>query len=471
MKILLVITKYEAKTETTIPGNIALLAAILEGDGHEVAVFDFNVMDDFDGFVSSFKPEAVGFSCSTANIDQGLEVASRIKKLDRSVKIMFGGIHATVLPEQLLKRDFIDIVVRGEGEETIRELFQKGLQKLSGIKGISYKSRGRVVHNPLRGPVKDLDTLPLPAFHLLPVKRYDRAAIMTSRGCPGRCTFCSSYIMFGSKIRFRNEKNIVDEMELMKSFGFDYIWFSDDTFMFDRARVHRICDETLKRGLNMKWSCMSRVNTVDIDILRKMKKAGCITIGYGIESADPEVLRASKKGIMIKDVIRAFRLTHKAGIDSGAFLMVGMPKQTWKSIEITNELIKKIKPSVTGISILVPYPNTEIYRELRACGAIGDNQNWEDFRMSTGSGIASPYILELDEKICDLTKEEIIKAYNLLYSTGTVISMRKRLKSPKNIIMAASRIRSYKDVRRQISRMASLFRAPRPTLTDEGTFQ
>lgn len=466
MRVLIINPSYNTRSEITNPRNIALLGAVLERARHKVALFDANVMDNFFQFIKGFKPDIIGITSTTSNVKSGLEFAARVKEFDRKIPVIFGGIHATVLPEEILRNDSVDIVVRGEGEITLVELLRKIGGDLSTINGISFKSNGSIYHNQAKGTLHDLDSLPLPAYHLLSLELYDRISIMSSRGCPGRCTFCGSHLLFGYGTRFRSVKRIVDELEILKGYGVKQVWFSDDTLTVDKKRVHSLCEEILKRKLDMKWSCMSRVNSVDKEMLTEMKRAGCITVGFGIESADPEVLKKVKKGIRLDNAESVFRWCEEVGIESCAFLLIGLPGQTWNSIIMTNEFLKRTKPTTTGISILVPYPDTQIYRDMRKSGIIStDNQPWEEFKMSSDMRISSDYIIGLAEQVCDLTREEIIKAYNLLYSTGKRITISKRMMSPKAVIRAVLNIKSKNDIRRHLDSIREMVGKGKPEMT------
>lgn len=458
MKALLVVPDYKTGTELTVPRTMALLGAILRENKHSIKIYDANIMKNFSSVLRRYRPDVVCISCTTADINGGLSFASNVKKYDKKIPVVFGGIHATVLYKNLVREKDVDVVVRGEAENIISHLFNNlNKNTISNVHGISYRVGGKVKHNPPTELIDDIDKLPQPAYDLLSLEKYERAYIMTSRGCPGRCTFCGSHSIFGYKTRYRSPKNVVDEVETLKNSGFDDIWFTDDTFTLDKKRVHEICDEMIKRKLNMKWICMSRVNAVDREVLSKMKKAGCIRTNFGIESGDENVIKIIKKGIKIKDVIKAFDIAKSVGLETTAYLMVGLPCETWDSIKKTNELIKKIKPTITVVSVLVPYPDTEIYMDMKRDGIIkDDNQNWADFKIYTESDIASPFVLSLDEKKSGLSKEEIIKAYELLHRTGEKISISYIIKSQKNVLNALLRTRSLKVIKRYITRMATV---------------
>ena len=455
MKILLIKPEYVSGSDIIVPRTLALMGAVIKKSGHDVGIFDFNVMDNFPEFLESFKPDVVGISCSTPTIRDALKAAHEVKKYDKSVYVIFGGIHPTALPEKTLKDKNIDVVVRGESEETMPELL-KAIKtgKLSSVKGITYMSKGNIHNTPDRPLVENLDDIPNPDYDIIPMEKYTRAYMMTSRGCPFQCVFCGSHLLFGHRVRFRGAERVVDEMKDLKKRNFDYVWVTDDTFTLNKKRVHDVCDEIIRRKLKMDWTCLTRVNTVDVKMLKKMKKAGCSRVNFGIESTDPVVIKAIKKSITLEDIKKAFKISRKAKMETAAYLMVGLPKQTWKSVLHTNEVLKIIKPNVTWVNVLVPYPDTEVYMNMKTRGMLKDEgQLWEEYRLYTPDGKKSPNILKLDEKISGMSGDEIVKAYELLTATGRRISINYKIRSPRYILSALFRIRSLGDFKERIKQV------------------
>ena len=269
-------------------------------------------------------------------------------------------------------------------------------KSLEGLKGLIYKDYGnegwenrindcdencsikqrdgiRIVNNGPREFIQDLDSLPFPAYDLMPLEKYtvlghrlEHFPMITSRGCPFGCRYCSSSLFLGRKFRARSPKNVVDEIEwLVGDFKAKYIAFSDDTFTLSKRRVIEICDEIIKRNLDIKWSCSSRVDTISKELLEKMKDAGCSAIYYGVESASQRVLNYYKKRINLERVKEAVKLTKKAGIEVICSFIIGSPYETKEDMKATLKFALKLNPDYAQFSILTPYPGTDIYREAK----------------------------------------------------------------------------------------------------------
>jgi len=308
-----------------------------------------------------------------------------------------------MLPEETLRSTpEVDIVVREEGEQTMLELV-KVLERSSsnGLKrvlGITYREGSNIRSNPPRPPILNMDTLPFPAFHLLPMGKYrlhppfgrqtPAMPIITSRGCPFRCIFCSKAV-FGKKYRSNSPAYIVDEIRFLKEkFGVKEIKFYDDVFTLDRKRVVAICTQLKEWGIDIPWSCETRVNLVDDELLRVMKDAGCYMIEYGVESGNQEILNYLKKGITLEKTIEAFKLTHEAGIETVAYFMLGSPQETSKTIQETIEFAKKIDPDFVQFSITTPYPGTELYSLAVEEGYVPEK--WEEYTYANLKSAGNP---------------------------------------------------------------------------------
>ena len=288
------------------PLGLALLAAILEKHGHSVKILDANTP----GFILSDEirhigeTEIVGITAMTPTIGAALDIAKTVKQHCPANKVIIGGPHVTLMPEETLKSSpHIDVAVRGEADDTIIEVVNalETHGSLAGINGISYLQDGLVINNPPRVALTDMDALPYPAYHLLDIEHYRPhpphgmylpfAAMVTSRGCPYRCAYCSKPV-FGTKFRAQSAERVVDEMAyLHEKFGVKEIAFYDDSFTLDKKRVHAICDKILENNLKITWTCETRVNLVDKELLQHMKQAGCYAVAYGIETASPEIMK------------------------------------------------------------------------------------------------------------------------------------------------------------------------------------
>jgi radical SAM superfamily enzyme YgiQ (UPF0313 family) len=375
-----------------VPLGIACLAAYLREKNIKVSVIDA-VIEKYD-FLKTAKvaintqAEIIGISCLTENRYSALKTLKVIKQINPKIKTIIGGLHATFSDELILKNyPFVDIVVRGEGEETLLELVQKIKSKspLKNIRGISFREGEKIIINPSRPFIPNIEKLPMPAYDLFPMKNYElppdvkqkvkqTSLITTSRGCPMGCKFCETTHAWGRKIRSTSAERLFEIVNhLYKNFGIDYIRFADDLFTLDRKKVIKFCRLLIKSKLPIKFRIQARVDTVDLEELRFLKKAGCDLIEYGAESGSNKVLKAVGKNIDINKIKNAVKLTKKAGIDVKFFLIVGsleeMPEDTWK----TFELIKETKPDWIGINALTIYPGTEVYRIAKKEGLINDN--------------------------------------------------------------------------------------------------
>jgi radical SAM superfamily enzyme YgiQ (UPF0313 family) len=285
-----------------------------------------------------------------------------------------GGAHATMLPEEtMVTGPAIDIIVKGEGDETILDLL-KALESdipLGAVAGIYYRSEGTIRQTTERASGVDMDLLPFTAFHLLPWKLYRPhpphgmsmpfAAVVTSRGCPYHCAFCSKPV-FGTKFRGQSADRVVDELAYLQDrFGVKEIAFYDDSFTLDKKRTHAIADKIISSGLKISWTCETRVNLVDRELLRHMKQAGCYAVAYGIESASPEILKTLHKDTTLQQVEEAILNSREAGLQVIGYFMLGSPGETPETIQQTIAFSKKLKVDFAQFSVTTPFPGTELY--------------------------------------------------------------------------------------------------------------
>ena len=361
------------------PLGLACVGGALRAAGHEVRVIDAAVEPHWEArlgeVLSGWRPRAVGISASTAMLKHALDLAGRTKAADPGITVVLGGVHATLFPGEVLREGMIDLAVHGEGEQTAVELFAAVARSepLHTIAGIAFRDGNGPRVNGRRPPIPDLDDLPLPAYDLLPMRLYSTpysaagavTSMVTSRGCPYPCTFCDAFVVHGRKYRAQSPERIVTEIRhLVHEFGIREVLFKDSEFALERRRVEGFCDLMIRGGPPVTWTCSTRVNCVDGPLLRKMAAAGCRVIQFGIESADPAVLDALKKGITLENVREAFQSARAAGIETVANLMVGSPGETRDSIEATRRLVREIRPDHLNVQVLVPYPGTELHRTL-----------------------------------------------------------------------------------------------------------
>jgi len=383
-----------------------MVAAVLEKNGYMVKILDLPVLGFSENSLSTIirqeKPDVVGVTAMTPTINSAVSMVERVKECDSNITVVLGGAHATILPEETLKSvPEIDVIVRGEGEQTILELvkvLEKNPDSLNQVLGITYRERGSVRSNPLGPPVSDLDMLPFPAFHLLPIGKYRlhppfgrRTPVMpiiTSRGCPYRCIFCSKAV-FGKKYRSNSPAYIVDEIRFLnEKFGVKEIKFYDDVFTLDRKRVVALYMQLKEQGIDIPWTCETRVNLVDSELLGVMKDAGCYMIEYGVESGNQRVLNSLKKDITLEQTIKAFELTHEAGIETVAYFMIGSPQETSETIQETVEFAKKLNPDFVQFSIATPYPGTELYSLALEDGQV--SEKWDEYVYAELKSVDNP---------------------------------------------------------------------------------
>lgn len=387
MKILLCQPPITEKNITSFmypPLGLIALAAYLQQRNHHLLLFDANVEDKpIRGILNLVKtecPQVVGLGVMSVNIDKALLLARMIKSYNQNIIVVFGGVHPTVEPYQTLKNPYVDFIVRGEGELTLAELLdalEKNKKNYEEILGLGFKKKNRIIINSSRELIKNLDYLPIPAYHLLKIQKYRAPytsrtpfTIMTrSRGCPFLCTFCGVTKMFGRQYRVQSPKRSIKEIEyLINQFGIKEIGFKDSEFTLNQKNVEDFCDLLIEKKYNLEWGCNGRVNHMNYALLNKMKKAGCTAITYGIESGDQKILDIMKKQIIIQQVTNAVRMTKKVGIKTIGNFMIGNPGDTKESIIKTIEFAKELKLDYAYFGFTTPFPGTE----LREQALIGD---------------------------------------------------------------------------------------------------
>lgn len=368
---------------TGMPLGLAYLASTLEKENHEVKIIDAPTLNwginELKREIENFNPHMVGITSTTPTIYNAYKVAEITKKINPDITVVMGGPHVSFTDLSTLKEcPHVDIVVRGEGEQTIKEvaLALEGKLSLSQIKGISYRWGKEKIQNPDREFISNLDDIPLPAYHLLPLEFYRMGKhrfgnIITSRGCPFSCIFCSSSQLYGKKWRARSPENVIHELRLLrKKYNIREIEFLDDTFTLDRKRAKRICELIIEERLDISWSASSRVNTIDAELASKMKEAGCHTIYLGIESGSQKILDFIGKGIKISQSFRAVQIARKAGLNTLGSFIIGIPGETRETIRKTIKLAKKLSLNFAQFTLCTPYPGTKLFKMAKEGGLL-----------------------------------------------------------------------------------------------------
>jgi anaerobic magnesium-protoporphyrin IX monomethyl ester cyclase len=353
------------------PLGIAYIAAVLRDNGHDVSIVDYNVTDEKTDFG---KYDMVGISTATSRYKSSLHLAKDAK--DAGCTVVMGGPHVSYRDEEVLRTGLCDFVVREEGEQTMLELAGAiGTERMADVKGISYLADGKLQRNPERGFMADIDDL-LPARDLLDMHAYRHlemggrkmTSILTSRGCPFGCSFCCSTEFSGRKWRARSPIKVVDEIaQIVTRYGFNGIAFLDDNFTLDPGRVINICEEILRRDLDISWWCFSRADTLlkNEEMVARMAAAGCKYIFIGFESRHQKTLDSYNKkttDTMAKDVTHLLK-KHRVSVH-GSFI-IGHPHETPKMIMDTIRYAKEINPQAVQFSILTPYPGTRLYEDMQ----------------------------------------------------------------------------------------------------------
>jgi radical SAM superfamily enzyme YgiQ (UPF0313 family) len=371
------------------PLGLAYLAAVLEQDGYDVRIFDCSIgisLSQLMGHLKEYRPDVVGISSTTPAFPDAQRTAGSVRQVLPKAVVVLGGAHVSAVPSAL-SYDCFDVGVIAEGEQTMLELVRhiegNGLLDLTGIAGLVFRRDGEIVLTEPRGYIKDLDTVPFPARHLLPplsaysptpasYRKLPLAVLMTSRGCPYQCTFCDRKV-FGNLTRGHSPDRVVAEVEeALKRYGAKEIRFFDDTFTYDKNRVIEICEKILQKGLRFPWTCLTRVSAVTKELLKKMKEAGCWQVLYGLESGDPRMLASLKKGNTVEQNEQAVRWAREVGLGVRGDFIVGTPVETMESLERTLEFAKRLKLDYAHFNKFVPFAGTELYDELVAQGYVFD---------------------------------------------------------------------------------------------------
>jgi len=356
------------------PLGLGYLAAVLLKNKYQVDVIDCQVLntsyEEVRRKLVRRKPDIVGITSTTLTYKSALHIAEIAKELNPKCLTILGGCHATFWNEKVLQDSrYIDVVVRGEGEQTILELVErfKHGKPFHDVLGITCRKGEEIVENPMRPYVENLDSLPFPAHHLWPIshlRKYGKVIfpVMTSRGCTFWCEFCTAVRMFGRRYRARSPKNVVDELEfLQKNYGAEQFTFYDDTFTVNQARTAEICDEIINRKLKIEWDCETRVDMVSKELLQKMKNAGCFAVWYGLESGSQKLLNAMGKGIVLSQVMRAFKWTKEIELMAVVGVILGLPNETKETAWETIKFVELLNPDDVGYYIATPYPGTPMY--------------------------------------------------------------------------------------------------------------
>ncbi len=364
------------------PLGLLYIAAVLEKAGHAVQIYDADpeYQSTIIQEIENFNPDLIGIGFLTVSYQRAFNFCKSLKEVMPDKLYCAGGVHPTVKPKETLDEFGIDFIVIGEGEDTIVEVCDKLDKKegFAGIPGLMYRENGEIVVTEKREMIKDLDSIPFPARHLIDMKPYllppgiirghadkNQTTIVTSRGCPFQCIYCGSHNIFGRKTRRRSFVNVVDEIEhLHKNFGITGIYFCDDTFTLSPKWVRGFCEELKSRNLGVKWAGQSRVDQTDIELMKVMKSSGLVQLDFGVESGSEKILKVLGKGghgDRTSQIRQSFKLCKELDIRTLATFIIGNPEETKADIDQSFQVAKDIDADYTAFYFLTPYPGTKIY--------------------------------------------------------------------------------------------------------------
>ncbi|MFZ4851017.1 MAG: B12-binding domain-containing radical SAM protein [Caldilinea sp.] len=475
MRVALINPKFRLPidTRTTPHLGLAYLAAMSEQRGDEVVIFDADVESKpVSEFVQEFKPDLVGITANTPQVKQAWRTARAIKDVHDCL-VVLGGPHVSVLPEESCEKPYVDVVVRGEGEEAWidisnrleaylndqpvyqsqaflhpeQEIFKECL-------GVTFKtSDGRIHNNPDRTPIADLDSLPWPAYHLFKMEHYTNLqpatdhvdgarsfSILTSRGCPYRCTFCSQSIM-PIKWRSRSPESVLAEWKhLVEDLGAQEIGVLDDSANIRVKRLEELASSLIEQKLNhVPWIFVNgiRANLASKELLSLLKNAGLKRTAFGVESGDPEILRSIDKKVDHDTIRQAFKNAKEIGLETIAFMIIGLPGETRETMQRTIDFAIELDPVIANFSMMTPYPGTKVYEIVKRQGRFLIN-DWEDYVF-----FEQKARYEMGEMTAEVVEEMYRKAYRDFYLRPSPILRRVKTKDfwlnlPRNVRIAAS---------------------------------
>ncbi|MGB8645670.1 MAG: radical SAM protein [Anaerolineae bacterium] len=449
MRVLLINPRFQLPidTRTTPHLGIAYLAAVSEQRGDEVAVFDQDVEDvPLTDFVREFQPDIVGITSNTPQVKQGWLCARQVKSVLPEALVVQGGPHVSALPEESAARPEIDVVARGEGEETwidlcntldkfksgnpnfkIRDMVDPANRILSKVLGITFQSPdGKIRHMHERPAVADLDALPFPAYKYFKMERYSSLqpamdaiergksfSMMTSRGCPYRCTFCSQSVM-AEKWRARSPESVVAEWRhLVEDWGAQEIGILDDSANIDRKRLRTLSELLIKAGLNkVPWIMINgiRANLADAELLGLMKQAGCKRVAFGVETGDEDILESIDKRVTHDQIRQAFKNAKKVGLETVGFFIIGLPGDNEVTMEKTIKFACELDPLVANFSMMTPYPGTKVWEQVHRNGGRMLVKDWQDYVFFEGKAR-----FEMGDTTADLQERKWKEAYRRFY--------------------------------------------------------
>lgn len=379
--------------------------AIIDNQDHEI-------WQEISKNIKNFLPDIVGITIVlTATYKVVENIARIVKDLNPNIKVGVGGPHATLVPDETLRCNYLDYLVRGEGEYTFLELIRG--RDIETIDGLSYKDeKDNIVHNKERKVIENLDELPFPDINLQLIEIKDPnegfGVIATSRGCPLKCIFCSSPRLWGGRVRFRSVDNVIEEIKQRHyQYGVTNFYFSDDNINLNKRYAKELCRRLIDEGLNIEFSCEAKIGLFDGELVELMRKAGCKRIKLGMESGSNRILKLMEKGITVEQTRETVSLIKEAGIEYTLYALIGMPTETRQEMRQTLELTKELEPKYVSLSIATPHVGTKLYDMMIEAGRELPKENWPDyFHQSEGTILNKNVDISIIEEFLALNEKE-----------------------------------------------------------------
>jgi anaerobic magnesium-protoporphyrin IX monomethyl ester cyclase len=370
------------------PLGIAYVAAALEKAGHQVQIIDNylleKLLDQIKHEIEKLQPEIVGIACGSVTYQKTVDTAKAVKEVLPTCKVIVGGPHPSYMPDSMMQHPEIDFAVLGEGERVTTELVnlisngKDQPKNLAKIAGIGYREKKQTLKT-APSFINDLDQVPFPARHLLPMSLYDRRieflnaepvdTMNVIRGCPFNCTYCDIKRLWGRTCRAFSSKRVVDEIShLVTKYATKGIYFVGDNFTINTSRTEETCRQIREQKLDIEWICDTRVDLVSRKLLKEMKSAGCRTIWFGVESGSPRILEKVNRGITVEQAQHAFKICREEGINTACSFMLGTPGETVTDMKATFNLAKKLNADWCQFNIFIAYPGSPLYDEIMQCG-------------------------------------------------------------------------------------------------------
>jgi len=439
------------------PLGLSAIGCVLENNGFSVSLLDLEIKPkgfDLSSYIKNNSPKIVGISGTSHTRFESFGIARSAKQVSENIVTVYGGCHATFTAQDTLFHvKEVDYIVHGEGELTLVELakfliLNEGLVK--DIKGISYRMGGKIVENPSRERIRDLDSIPY-SRHLLEMSAYDTkldflnlpaVSIMTARGCPFNCSFCSAGTLFGTNYTMRSANNVADEIQYcIDKFKIKGIKFFDSTFTINKAHVFSLIEELKERDIRLPWECEIRVDTVDRPLLEAMKRGGCYYVDLGVESASDPVLNTIDKGISLRQVSKVLNWCKELGIKTKVFFSFGHIGESWQDTERTLSFIKKNRKKINTLSRsygIRIYPGTRVEKYSLENELLPKDFSWSKHFKNVSDGVVLsmgvPILLQSSYGIKELRKLYRLNLKIDISSIRNVIDILSRIKSPQELL-------------------------------------